>query len=66
MGIKVTIEIECDEANEIIQHLNVIKSDLTKIIKQKNSGLDLYARLDGKELTDSNCYGDHKVKVVWE
>lgn len=66
MGYKVNIEIECDEPNEICQHLSKIKSDLIKVIKQKNSGLDLDDRLIKVNFDDNNCYGDHTVKITIE
>lgn len=63
MGFKVFIEIECEESNEIIQHLNKIKSDLTKEIKKKTSISD-EDRLPLVDLYDNNCYGTHEVKII--
>jgi len=65
-GIKVEIVIECDEANEIVQHLSVLKSQFIKEIKKKNSGMDLPERLNSLVIEDSNCYGEHKATIKWD
>lgn len=55
--MKVTIEIECDEDNEIAQHLDKLRKDFIKAIKKGQIA-------EGFTLVDNNCYGNHSVEVT--
>jgi len=56
--MKVTIEIECDEYNEICQHLDKIRKDMIKSIKK-----DTIEKDKGEQFYDNNCYGTHTVVI---
>lgn len=55
--MKVNIIIECDEDNEIAQHLDKIRKDFIKAIKK---GLIT----ENFALEDNNCYGEHSAIVT--
>lgn len=55
--MKVTIEIECDEDNEIAQHLDKLKKDFIKAAKA-NKITENFA------VEDDNCYGSHTAIVT--
>lgn len=56
--MKVTIIIECDEYNEICQHLDKIRKDMIKSIKKGTIESD-----SGDQFYDDNCYGEHSVEI---
>ena len=59
--MKVTVVIECDEYNEICQHLDKIRKDIKKSIVKgtiETVPLDFF--------DDNNCYGTHTVTISLE
>jgi hypothetical protein len=58
--MKVTIEIDCSDEDEIYTHLSVIKSQIKKKIKT----LDPDAKWEPFTVEDNNCYGHHKAEVT--
>lgn len=58
--MKVKIEIDCSDIDEIYSHLAVIKSQ----IKQHLKTVDTEKKIKTFTVEDSNCYGSHKAKVI--
>ena len=56
--MKVTIIIECDEYNDICQHLDKIRKDMIRSIKKGTIESD-----KGEQFSDNNCYGEHHVEI---
>lgn len=56
--MKVTIIIECDEYNEICQHLDKIRKDVKKAIQKGIIESD-----SGESFYDDNCCGEHSVEI---
>lgn len=65
--MKIKIDIDCDNAFQVLQHLFVIKRDFKKHLRKQ--GIKTYDDLmnhepeKGFSLYDNNCYGTHNVKV---
>lgn len=57
--MNVTIEIDCEDGDEILAHLAVIRRDLKKEIKKQGGWIK-----DGIDFADDNCYGTHQVIVI--
>ena len=59
VGLKTTIVIECEDESEIISHLKRICTQI------RHHNLTNGPIADGKtiDLSDSNCYGEHTVKI---
>ena len=57
-GLRVDIVIECEEENEILAHLDVIRAQIKNKFKEINNEVK-----DTIQLEDSNCYGDHTVII---
>ena len=61
--MKVKIEIDCSDVEEIYAHLNVIKTQIKKKVKK------LWKQEPDKKwkpfiVEDNNCYGYHKAKII--
>ena len=64
MAFKVTIIIECDEPNEIVQHLDKLKKDIKADVKRHPDKYDdLTVYNDPIRFEDSNCYGEHDCSI---
>lgn len=61
--MKAIIVIECDEDNEVIQHLTVITKQLKKAILNRRKDPEEF---DDLIVTDNNCYGSHMATVHYE
>lgn len=62
--MRAIIVIECDEDNEVIQHLNVLTKDLKKqIIKRRKENPEDVTDLKSY---DDNCYGSHQATVHFD
>lgn len=61
--MKITIQIDCDTISEFYSHLTKLREDVKK--QTKKLKLDPLEDEFPKtvELDDSNCYGEHYVKV---
>jgi ribosomal protein L9 len=60
--MKVEIKIECDDIQDLKMHLSVIRGQILNRAKQLNS-----EEVIGKDIMsfeDSNCYGNHQVKIT--
>lgn len=59
-GLYMNIEVYCETGQELIAHLSNIRSKLKKELKKMGGdipdGVDVY-------FEDSNCYGNHVVKI---
>lgn len=66
--MKAIIVIECDEDNEVIQHISVIRKQLKKEIffRRKNDELTGLTSLMDIVVTDDNCYGSHMATVHYD
>jgi hypothetical protein len=54
--MKITIEIECDDYTDLMNHLSVIRMQIRAALKDKP--------VDHSEtVEDSNCYGNHIIKI---
>ena len=60
--MKVKIDIECETAGELIQHLDEI-SKTVKIRSRDNNEYDFEV---GTHFSDNNCYGTHDVTIESE
>lgn len=58
--MEITIKIQCDDDDEALTHLSVIRQTLKKKLKESHDS----DNGDYLEFSDSNCYGDHEVKVT--
>lgn len=56
--MKIYIEIECYENEEVFTHLSVIRSQIKKALKENEN-------FNGV-LEDSNCYGWHTIEIEEE
>ena len=56
--MKIKINIECEDFDEILQHLEVIRNSV-KVRRVEIESLDDVTLT----LSDSNCYGEHIVKI---
>lgn len=61
MGLRVTVVIECDEANEIVQHLDHLKKEIRKEYTKHPEIFDKTGFI--KSFTDNNCYGEHQCNI---
>lgn len=64
--MKIKIEIDCEDFNELNCHLESIKEQIKLNEDKINEMLDdehLYWEKRTITLQDSNCYGDHIIKV---
>lgn len=59
--MKFKIEIECESFQEFESHLSVIKEQVELTHNRVNLDESDFAPIT---LKDSNCYGDHKVKIM--
>lgn len=65
--MKAIIVIECDEDNEVIQHLSVIRAQLKKeILFRRKWTIKGEESLKDIVVTDDNCYGSHMATVHYE
>ncbi len=55
--MRAVIVIDCDEDNEIAQHLDKLRKDFTKAAKQQKI-------TENFALEDNNCYGNHAAIVT--
>lgn len=57
--MKVTIKIECDDPQELLQHIKCIRQQIKKLKP---------GDFDKKKIvvSDNNCYGVHEVKIINE
>jgi len=60
--MKVQIEIECETAAELDQHLEVIRQTI-KVRSRQNPEHDFEV---GTQFSDNNCYGTHEVTIIPE
>jgi hypothetical protein len=61
--MKAIIIIECDEDNEVIQHISVIRRQLkSAILKRRKTPEDMSDLI----VDDDNCYGSHMATVHYE
>lgn len=61
--MKVLIEINCEHKTHLFTHLSVIRAQLKHVLK----GVEDYGEPTQNEIIqDSNCYGDHEVKIQIE
>ncbi len=66
--MRVVIVIDCDEDNEVIQHLAVVKKQLKAAIlkrRKENESQTVSNQMD-IDVSDSNCYGSHKAIVHFD
>lgn len=61
--MKIRIDIECETISEFYAHLSTLQLDIKKQTKKLklNPLQDEFPKT--VELDDSNCYGDHTVKI---
>lgn len=66
--MKAIIVIECDEDNEVIQHMSEIRKQLKREIlsRRKDEGLTGLTSLTDVVVTDDNCYGSHMATIHYE
>jgi hypothetical protein len=57
--MKIKIEINCEDDDEVLTHLTVIRAALKKRFKRDPEGNN-----DSYSFTDNNCYGTHNVEVT--
>lgn len=60
--MKVSIEIECDDIDDLKIHLSVIRSQILKRAKVLSTDDEADEKI--MNFTDSNCYGSHEVKFT--
>lgn len=62
--MKAIIVIECDEDNEIIQHISEIRKQLKKAILTRRK----YSPNEMSDIAvhDDNCYGSHMATIHYE
>jgi hypothetical protein len=61
--MKAIIVIECDEDNEVIQHLTVVRKQLkAAILKRRKTPDDLTDIV----VDDDNCYGSHMATIEFD
>lgn len=56
--MKINIEIECMDDDEVLTHLSVIRSKIKKELAKTTENQT------GVTFSDSNCYGIHTVKIT--
>lgn len=62
-NMKAIIVIECDEDNEVIQHISEIRKQLKReILKRRKNAPD---DISDMVVTDDNCYGSHMATVEY-
>jgi hypothetical protein len=61
--MKAIIVIECDEDNEVIQHISVLRKQLKGAILQRRKHPE---NLKDLVVVDDNCYGSHMATVHYE
>jgi hypothetical protein len=61
--MKAIIVIECDEDNEVLKHLSVIRKQLKAAILKRRKEQD---NLNDLVVVDDNCYGSHMATVHYE
>lgn len=61
MSFKVTVVIECDEKQEICQHLDKLKKDIQSEIKRFPDKFD--QNTETLVFDSNNCYGEHRCSV---
>lgn len=61
LGYRVSIEIECEDKDEIIAHISEIRKELIHRINhaKRNSIPEIKEEI----FNDNNCYGTHIVKI---
>jgi hypothetical protein len=66
--MKAIIVIECDEDNEVIQHISEIRKQLKKEIlaRRKDEQMTGLTSLMDIVVTDDNCYGSHMATVHYD
>ncbi len=57
----IEIEIVCEDEQELLAHLSVIRRDVKREIRKQKGELKVPSTLK-----DSNCYGDHTVNIIPE
>jgi len=63
--MKVNIKINCDTIRELKLHLTVLQEQINKESKRLglNKNEDGFSPESGEMLSDSNCYGEHRVNI---
>lgn len=66
--MKAIIVIECDEDNEVIQHISEIRKQLKREIlsRRKDEAMTGLTSLTDIVVTDDNCYGSHMATVHYD
>lgn len=64
--MKAIIVIECDEDNEVIQHLTVIRKQLKKALRIRSISNILAPDNSDIVVSDNNCYGSHMATVEFD
>ena len=62
--MKVKIEIECDDEQEVLSHLNVIRKQIKRAFRKHLKKDPEYMEHPEFLLEDNNCYGLHSVIVT--
>jgi hypothetical protein len=64
--MKASIKIHCDDINDLWKHLRVLADQVKKESKKRKLNPLEDEFPVGTKLEDSNCYGDHELKIVRE
>lgn len=61
--MKINITIDCeDNLQDVKTHLSVVREQVVKAMKEA----DAKGWYRDRELSDSNCYGEHTISMKWE
>lgn len=62
--MNITIEIECETVSDFYAHLSTLQKNIKKQAKKLKLDPIRDKFPETVELDDSNCYGDHTVKIT--